>query len=168
MDSPRADLIRASTVIIWDELPGANVSTFDCADSICQQLMNSRYPFGGIPFIGVGDFRQVAPVVKNSGPSACLSSSVKSSVIWPQFIHFTLSTPIRSAYDEDFTNFVDKIGENCGQRATSMNMFRIITNVDEAIRFLYPATILANPFECLKHAFLSPRNLFVNEFNETT
>jgi hypothetical protein len=30
--SPRADLIRETSAIVWDELPAAHVTTFECVD----------------------------------------------------------------------------------------------------------------------------------------
>jgi hypothetical protein len=35
---------------------------------------------GGISFLGLGDFRQVAPVVSGAGESPSLAASVKSSL----------------------------------------------------------------------------------------
>ena len=65
-----AELIKSCALIAWDELPAANVAWFDCIDELCRSLKNVELPFGGIPFVGLGDFRQVAPVVKGTGSTA--------------------------------------------------------------------------------------------------
>lgn len=70
--SSRADLIINAAAIIWDELCMANVAAFEAVHNICCELKNSSKPFGGIPFVGAGDFRQIAPVVKGVGPSVSL------------------------------------------------------------------------------------------------
>ena len=54
--SYRAQLIKASALIAWDELPAANIAWLDCVNTICQLIMRNDAPFGGIPFIGIGDF----------------------------------------------------------------------------------------------------------------
>jgi hypothetical protein len=66
--SARAELIRNATTIIWDELPKVNRAAWECVDELCRRIMNIYdKPFGGIPFLGLGDFRQVAPVVSGAG-----------------------------------------------------------------------------------------------------
>ena len=41
-----------------------------------------------------------------------------------------------------------------------------IHSVTDTISFLYPPDVLQNPAKCLKRALLSPKNIFVNDFNE--
>ena len=106
--SSRADLIRAATAIIWDELPMANKAAWECVHHLCCMIRRNHRPFGGIPFIGIRDFRQVAPVVKGCGEAA----SVKSSPLWQHLRIFTLTTPIRTINDPEYTTFVDSIGED--------------------------------------------------------
>ncbi|KAG1780457.1 hypothetical protein EV702DRAFT_949544, partial [Suillus placidus] len=60
----QADLIRNASAIIWDELLMANKAAWECVNDLCCQIMNVyNKPFGGIPIIGLGNFRQVAPVI---------------------------------------------------------------------------------------------------------
>jgi hypothetical protein len=162
----RADLIAAAAVIVWDELPGAHVSALLCVDEICRKITHVQKPFGGIPFVGIGDFRQVAPVVKGQGQTATSLGSVKSSTLWRHFVVLSLHSPIRSAADPAFTHFVDSIGEDTIHNTTSLDLFETVANEEEAIQFLYPPDIIEDPFACLQRAFLSPRNCFVDEFND--
>jgi PIF1-like helicase len=51
-----AELIKAASLIAWDELPAANVAWLDCVDQLCQTIMQNDKPFGGIPFSGSETF----------------------------------------------------------------------------------------------------------------
>lgn len=165
--SARADLIRRATAIIWDELPMANRAAWECVDNICRQIMNVwDKPFGGIPLIGLGDFRQVAPVVSGAGEFASLAASVKSSRLWRMMRIFTLTTPVRSMGDATYTNFVDTVGEDCSRTRQSLQLITHLTHIHDAVDFLFPPHILEDPASCLQRAFLSPRNAFVDEFND--
>lgn len=43
-------------------------------------------PFGGKAFVGLGDFRQVAPVIRGaSGLTATFDNSIRSSDLWEHF-----------------------------------------------------------------------------------
>ena len=81
----RADYLREAAFIVWDELPMANVAIVEAVDRLMQRLMQNDCPFGGKVFIGIGDFRQVGPVVKNGGPTACFLASILSSPLWKLF-----------------------------------------------------------------------------------
>ena len=123
-------------------------------------------PFGGIPFVGLGDFRQVAPVVKGTGPTASRMASIKASQIWPIFDILKLHTPIRSAQDPEYTAFVDNIGEDFSHSRVTLDMLETVPSLDHALQFLFPPATLENPLAALKRAFLSPKNREVDEFND--
>ena len=93
----RAELIRHASLIVWDELPMTNRAVFEAVDEVCRTITRSQAPFGAIPFVGLGDFRQVAPVVKGHGVLPVLQASVKSSPLWAKLSIFVLTHPIRSA-----------------------------------------------------------------------
>jgi hypothetical protein len=165
-----ADLIINAAAIIWDELCMANVAAFEAVHNICCELKNSTKPFGGIPFVGAGDFRQIAPVVtvvKGVGPSVSFDACIKSSPLWKSFRVFSLHQPIRSAGDPEYTTFIDNIGENTDTDRVSVGFLRTTIAIDDAIQFLYPLHVLTDPESCLKRAFLSPRNIYMDEFNNT-
>jgi hypothetical protein len=91
---------------------------------------------------------------------------VKSSTLWRCFVVLSLHSPIHSAADPVFTQFVDSIGEDTTHTTTSLDLFETVTDEEEAIQFLYPPEIMKDPFTCLQQVFLSPHNCFVDEFNE--
>ena len=57
----------------------ANKAAFKAVDSLLYSLTASPLPFGGKVVIAVGDFRQVAPVVKGGGLSATIDASIRTS-----------------------------------------------------------------------------------------
>jgi len=163
----RAELILEASLIIWEELAAANVAAMNCVDELCRHLKNKKHlPFGGIPFLGLGDFRQVTPVVRGEGVTPLLLASVKSSLTWPYFRIFTLHQPHRSAEDLDYTEFVDRIGEDYVDRVVSLDMLQHIQSDNAAIEFLFPSTVLSDSTTCLKCTLLSPVNAYVDDFND--
>ena len=48
-----------------------------------------------------------------------------------------------------------------------LSILQSLSSVEECIDFLYPLDVLQNPTACLRRAFLSPKNVFVDEFNTT-
>ncbi len=144
----------------------ANRAAVECTDQLCRKLTKKDIPFGGIPFIAVGDFRQVSPVVKGNGCTPALLASIKSSYLWPSFIIKSLHTPIRSAADPQFTAIVDEIGEDYHHTQIQVPFLNAIPTFLDAVEYLYPQERLNNPPACLQVAFLSPLNKCVDEFNE--
>lgn len=163
--SGRADLLRAAALIVWDELPAANVAAVECADTVCKLITGRMRPFGGIPFVGLGDFRQVAPVVTGQGCAPALQASIKSSLLWNEFQIRSLTRSLRGANDPEYTRLVDLIGENWHVQDDDLSMLDRVYAVDDSITFLFPGEMLKNPNECLKRAFLSPLNEDVDRFN---
>jgi hypothetical protein len=64
----------------------ANKACLYAVDALLRLLCNTNKPFGGKPFIGVSDFRQVAPVVQGGGLGAVIDASIQTSNLWPNFI----------------------------------------------------------------------------------
>ena len=158
-------MITSAALIAWDELPAANVAWLDSVDKLCRTLADVPLPFGGIPFLGIGDFRQVAPVVKGSGPTSALQASVKSSQVWDSFTILQLHTPIRSARDPTYTTAVDVIGEDYVHHQVSLDFIEQLPTLESCIDFLFSQDVLAQPLSALKRAFLSPKNVHVDDFN---
>jgi hypothetical protein len=143
----------------------ANVAIVEAVHDVCCLVKQNDRPFGGIPFVGVGDFRQVAPVVKGSGPAASFDACIKSSHLWKHFRILSLHQPIRTASDPGYSAFIDHIGENVTSDCVSLSLLQRTSSVADAIQFLYPPYILSDPTACLRRAFLSPRNAYVDDFN---
>jgi ATP-dependent DNA helicase PIF1 len=56
--------IRATKVLIIDEISMLSADTLDSVEMVCRVVRNSHEPFGGLQIIFVGDFFQLPPVVK--------------------------------------------------------------------------------------------------------
>lgn len=168
--SDRAKFLSQSKLIIWEEMPMANKAAVECADAFMRLIMGVERPFGGKVFLGLGDFRQVAPVVKGSGPTATYEASIQSSHLWPHFKVLTLDMPVRNVSDPEYSVWVDSIGEGANQHNQplidiSLDLIDEIGTYEEIIEFLFPHTIMDNYDEISKRSFLSPLNIHVDEFN---
>ncbi|KAH0603502.1 uncharacterized protein H6S33_007824 [Morchella sextelata] len=166
--SDRAKLLSKSSLIIWEEMPMANKAAIECADEFLELVLANGKPFGGKVFLGLGDFRQVASVVKSAGPTATLEASIRSSYLWEQFKILRLDTPIRNASDLEYAEWVDQIGDGCQESNESfvnLDLIESLDSIEEAIDFLFPTEVLQNPAIVSHHAFLSPLNINVDQFN---
>ena len=64
----------------------ANRMAIECVDRLLRKLSKKTVPFGGIPFIGVSDFRQTGPVLKGTNAEIVVyENSIKSSPLWTTF-----------------------------------------------------------------------------------
>jgi hypothetical protein len=60
----------------------------------------------------------------------------------------------------------NNIGEDFSGERLSLDVIENISQLADAVDFLLPPHILADPFACLERTFLSPRNALVDEFND--
>ena len=105
-------------------------------------------------------------VNRGAGESATLAASVKSSRLWPKMCFYTLNTPVRTIGDPTFTQFIDDVGEATSRERCALNLISHTTDINDTIKFLFPAEILADALACPGCAFLSPRNIFIDDFND--
>lgn len=167
MDNARADLIRNSTVLIWDEAPMANKAVAACVDDVCCLCTGIDLPFGGKIMILLGDFQQTAPVICRGTRLQIFDASIKSSHLWPFFSIYCLHTPIQNAQDIDFSNLVNAIGNTTYSEIPIANIPLATTiTIEELIDFVFPSMILANPLYCLHRAILAPTNAQVDMYND--
>ncbi|KAG2365897.1 hypothetical protein BDR07DRAFT_1480780 [Suillus spraguei] len=61
---------------------------------------------------------------------------------------------------------MDEIGEDTSGSRQSLPLLQKTTEINNAMNFLFPPHILVDARACLDCAFLSPRNIFVDEFND--
>jgi len=89
-------------LIIWDELPMANKDAWEYVNEILKLVRECDKPFGGIAFVGCGDWKQVAPVVHGGGKQDVLRASIKFSELWSSVEVFSLTISIRQAGDPTY------------------------------------------------------------------
>ena len=68
--------------------------------------------------------------------------------------------------DTEYTSFIDDIGKDISGARRQLPLLRNTRNILDVIDFLFPLEILNMPYLCLSRAVLSPRNIFVDEFND--
>ena len=62
--SPLADLIRRTDLIVWDEAPMAHRYLLEALDRTLRDITQHDQPFGGKVVVLGGDFRQTLPVIR--------------------------------------------------------------------------------------------------------
>jgi hypothetical protein len=164
-NSAQCQLLNVADLIILEELPMSSLTVLETIDEVLQISTGCKEVFGGKTILGIGDFHQVAPVIPGAGPSEILAASIKSSSLWSKFSILTLTTPMRFGNDRELCSFVDAIGEGWDTPRISIDIFKTTTSLEDAAEFLYPTETLENPESCLEQAFLSPRNILVDDFN---
>lgn len=68
-------ILRQANLIIWEEMPMVKRVVWKCVDQLLRDIMGIDLPFGGKAFVGLGDFRQVAP-----GDSWCVRTPWRRSI----------------------------------------------------------------------------------------
>jgi|SRR3984957_11722431 len=164
-DHSRAELIRESAVVVWDEATMANVAVESCVDETCRRVTESNEPFGNKIFILLGDFRQTCPVIRGGTRRQVVDANIRSSPLWSTFSIRRLTQPYRNAEDPEFANFVDTIGDGAGPDVC-LDFLNIVHDPQQLVDFVYPDEMLQNPMACLKRAILAPTNRQVNHYNK--
>jgi PIF1-like helicase len=144
--SGRAEVLRRAVLIVWEEFPMANKAAIECVDSLLRQIMRNDLPFGNKTFLALGDFQQVAPVLRDvTAPAAVFDSSIRSSSLWEHFHILRLTHPIRNAGDPTYADWVDRVGDGVlpFDRTVSLHHLSQVRSMDEAADFLFRPEILA-------------------------
>nr|GEX22838.1 ATP-dependent DNA helicase PIF1-like [Tanacetum cinerariifolium] len=87
-DSDLADLIRKANLIIWDEAPMINRYFYEAFDRTLRDICRtdpsvaSDMVFRGKVVLFGGDFRQILPVITNSGRKDVVNATINSSYLW--------------------------------------------------------------------------------------
>ncbi|KEH44108.1 PIF1-like helicase [Medicago truncatula] len=98
---PRADLVRASKLIICDEAPMMHRWCFEAVDQSMHDIiskndpLNEFRPFGGMTVVLGGDFRQILYVVRKGTRQDIVDASINSSNIWAYCNVLRLTVNIR-------------------------------------------------------------------------
>lgn len=83
-----AELIKQTSLIIWDEAPMQHRYAFESVDRCFRDIMSSvdpkkkHLPFGGITVVFGGDFRQILPVIPKATRSEVVNASLNQSYLW--------------------------------------------------------------------------------------
>ncbi|XP_022003435.1 uncharacterized protein LOC110900885 [Helianthus annuus] len=100
-DDDVAKLLQQTKLIIWDEAPMVHKHAFEALDRTMHDIFNisnscrTDVLFGGKVIVFGGDFRQIIPVVPNSGRQEIVNASLCSSYLWRKCKLFTLTRNMR-------------------------------------------------------------------------
>eukprot|EP00798_Chlamydomonas_sp_ICE-L_P028690 gene28690-31858_t len=90
LQSQNAELLKAASLIVWDEAPTAHKHSIEAVDATLRDIMGSirgqewrrMVPFGGKVIVFAGDFRQILPVVPRGTRAAIVAACLKMSKLW--------------------------------------------------------------------------------------
>ena len=105
----RAELIRQSNLIIWDELPMTHRYCVEALDRTLRGLTKHNQPFGGKNILFSGDWRQTGPIVKNGSPTDTIDAAFISSQLWNNVIQFKLTMSQRDKEDPQYALSFDRL-----------------------------------------------------------
>ncbi|CAM9650676.1 unnamed protein product [Pylaiella littoralis] len=152
----RAELIRKSDLIIWDELPMTHRYCVEALNRTLQDLMKNKKIFGGKTVLFSGDWRQTGPIVKNGSATDTVDAAFISSPLWKDVKRMKLTKSQRDRSDPQYAAFVRAVGEG-SQPTITMNgsdmialhnhddpdhnnhfQLQYTTEFDDLIDFVYP------------------------------
>jgi hypothetical protein len=165
-----AQRIRRANLIIIDEVSILHRDALSFIDRQLRDVMprhRSHLPFGGVPILLSGDFRQGCPVVPHSGPLAQRDASVKSSSLFrDNFRTLKLTKNMRTGPGEqEFASWLMEVGN--GSNLIDGNFIEIpeecvANDLDTLIRFCFDDAALADPIAnatlLCNNAILAPKN----------
>ena len=114
--SALAKVIIDCSFLIIDEAPMTHRLVFEAVDRTLKDIRQNQRPFGGIPVLLCGDFRQILPVVKNGTRVNILDATLKKSPLWKYVTTFHLTNNMRALMTNDasateYTEFLTNIGD---------------------------------------------------------
>ncbi|XP_073137587.1 uncharacterized protein [Henckelia pumila] len=125
-ESPLAELIEKSKLIIWDEAPMMHKFCFEALDKRMKDIMrfvnpsSLQLPFGGKTVVLGGDFRQVLPVIPRGSRQDIVLATINSSYIWRHCTVLRLTKNMRlqnlgsdeeCAKTKQFSDWIANIGD---------------------------------------------------------
>jgi len=90
----KADLLKQTVAIIWDEVPMQHRYCMEAVDHTLRDVLDSDSPFGGIEVLWGGDFRQILPVVEKGSREDIVFACIQCSCLWQHGgVEYTKSLP---------------------------------------------------------------------------
>jgi ATP-dependent DNA helicase PIF1 len=99
-------LIKLSSIIFYDEMSMVSTDIANTVDRTLREIMQRDVPFGGKPFIFLGDFKQLLPVI----PGSKADNTVKNCDWWPHAKVFKFTHNFRAHLNPDYARFLDDVG----------------------------------------------------------
>jgi len=175
-NSHLGELIRKTSLIIWDEVPMQHKACFEAVNRTLNDICNvdDQHVFGGIPLVLGGDFAQILPVIHRGSRQATILACIRHSTIWSKLKVLYLRKSMRvitSDANQVFLTFLKDMVSNSqlhGQLQLP-RYIRIVSTVDQLCDQLYPQRLLNDAVishgALIGRAILAFRNDTVDDFN---
>lgn len=190
--SDQANLIKAASLIIWDEAPLMSKHCFESLDRSMTDIVGNKdyLPFAGKFVVLGGDFRQVLPVIHGAGRAEIVLASLNSSYLWKHVKVLTLTKNMRLMSTDlspeevkdlqEFSQWILDVGNgnsgegNDGEALIDIPEEYLILDVDDPIesigKAVYGDTISLQqnkePKFFQERAILCPTNEDVDKINQ--
>ena len=172
-EDTRAELLRAASLIVWDEVPMQHRFGPEAVSRTLMDIRNDPRPFGGLTVVFGGDFRQILPVVRRGSPEKIIGASVCRSSIWQKVQVLRLHRNQRLEPTEESSRFASwLLGVGSDQaRSGSITLppSMVVQSINELLDFVYPGLKSGNtlppPDFFHDRAILAARNGDVNRIN---
>lgn len=142
-----ADLLKATKLIIWDEVPMQHRFGPEAFDRSCRDILDQpTKPFGGITVVFGGDFRQCLPVVPKGTKEEIIAACLKKSPLWPSIRTLKLTENMRIRNDPNAAQFAQwllELGEGRNFKPGSTELIEFpahmkVENLNELFSSIYP------------------------------
>ena len=171
-----ADLIRRTSLIIWDEVPMQHKACFEAVNRTLNDVCRTgdQRLFGGIPIVLGGDFAQILPVIRRGARQLTVLASIRHSSVWNRLRILRLRRSMRMITSEANYEFLSFLREMVTNPLLYGNMrpppyMRRVSTVDQLCDHLYPQALLNEAVTThgvlVGRAILAFRNETVNDFN---
>jgi len=187
--SSRIELLRATSIILWDEACMAHKRLFEALDRLLRKIMSKPNDlFGGKLVITLGDWRQVCPVDtdhhlirrrfsedRHAFATSAYHTTLLSSYLWRSFTVVNLTENVRQQSDPHFHHTLLQIGNGTLGPKISIDCLGAptTTNFDVALSWLFetppvdiPSFVPYDPEFASKRAYICPFNADVDTVNE--
>lgn len=172
-NSQLADLLRTTSLIIWDEVPMQHRHCAEAVDRSIRDAIKDERPFGGIAMVFGGDFQQILPVVPHGSREQVVDACLQRSRLWPHIRILHLRRNMRLENDPENREFAEWL-LNIGRGSTTSpehiitlkESMRCGKELSDLIHATYPNIDQSQLDEYfMERTILSSRNDDVTEIN---
>lgn len=170
--STRADLLKATKAIIWDEIGAQHRHGVEAVDRTFRDICDDDRPFAGKTVMVGGDFFQVLPVVPKGPREDIINATIQRSPLWEsiEVLHLRQKMGIEhgDADAREFAQWLLEVGRGENMTSDSQKRFPEYMRVDDAatvIDSIYPANNTDRPPPSeyyLNRKILAPGNVDVD------
>ena len=167
--SQRAELIRAASIIFYDEAAMMHRNTFRAF----LRLLEDLQPPNLEAVVFLGDFRQIPPVIKFGTMYDNLKASIRFDSRFASMKKLKLTENLRAKSDPEFAAMIQDIGEDRGEKRRFRGMSQPLTRLkgirtektlQDLMRWVFPHP--QDPYECSGRAILAGTNEQIDTVNE--